>query len=311
MNAIFQAIARNSNSPTFKRSLTLILMAEAITILAAWLLLGVNINSWLQERSSQAVRISQTAAGSADWSKIGEVTRGHDSALFENYRNTLKTLSRKLFPQNDGDVYLVFVDGDEEYRIDPFDPVALDYVGRANVWETAAYKSQKTTFNLVPFADNFGTYLGAFTPVVVRDKVVGLVAAEYDSASLADFQGLVSKAFWYSLGPAALLALLVAYALATRFVDPLEVFRRIDETTREVEAEPSGSAAFIEGLSPREIEVTEYVRQGLSNKEIAERLVVTPETVKKHLKNIKDKTGFNKVDLAVHAEAARQRSVPA
>ena len=32
---------------------------------------------------------------------------------------------------------------------------------------------------------------------------------------------------------------------------------------------------------------------------------MTPETVKQHLKNIREKTGFGKLDLAVHVEARR------
>ena len=54
--------------------------------------------------------------------------------------------------------------------------------------------------------------------------------------------------------------------------------------------------------------MAELVRRGLKNKEIAEKLVVTPETVKQHLKNIREKTGFTRVDLAVHAEASRIQS---
>lgn len=41
-----------------------------------------------------------------------------------------------------------------------------------------------------------------------------------------------------------------------------------------------------EGLSNREAEVAELVTQGLSNKEVANRLFVTEKTVKFHLTNI-------------------------
>ena len=41
-----------------------------------------------------------------------------------------------------------------------------------------------------------------------------------------------------------------------------------------------------EGLSNRETEVAELVTQGLSNKEVANRLFVTEKTVKFHLTNI-------------------------
>jgi DNA-binding NarL/FixJ family response regulator len=50
--------------------------------------------------------------------------------------------------------------------------------------------------------------------------------------------------------------------------------------------------------------VAELIRRGLKNREIADKLVVTPETVKQHLKNIKEKTGLTRVELAVEVYAS-------
>jgi DNA-binding NarL/FixJ family response regulator len=50
-------------------------------------------------------------------------------------------------------------------------------------------------------------------------------------------------------------------------------------------APPPGSAA-VEDLSPRELEVLELVAAGLTNDEIAKRLVLSARTVKRHLTNI-------------------------
>ncbi|MBL8163758.1 MAG: response regulator transcription factor, partial [Anaerolineae bacterium] len=59
-------------------------------------------------------------------------------------------------------------------------------------------------------------------------------------------------------------------------------------------ASRQSKAALPDALSEREIEVLRLVAQGLSNSEIAERLVVTTGTVKKHLNNIYGKLGVER-----------------
>jgi len=53
-------------------------------------------------------------------------------------------------------------------------------------------------------------------------------------------------------------------------------------------AEP---ADLPDGLTPREVEVLQLIAEGLTNTEIAERLVVTPATVKSHVNHIFAKAG--------------------
>jgi DNA-binding CsgD family transcriptional regulator len=45
-------------------------------------------------------------------------------------------------------------------------------------------------------------------------------------------------------------------------------------------------------LSPRELEIADLVATGLTNSEIAERLVISPRTVESHVDHIKTKLGF-------------------
>lgn len=56
------------------------------------------------------------------------------------------------------------------------------------------------------------------------------------------------------------------------------------------------------GLTQREIEVIGLVTEGCSNKEVASRLNITEDTVKRHLTNIFDKVGMStRLELALFA----------
>jgi LuxR family transcriptional regulator, maltose regulon positive regulatory protein len=62
-----------------------------------------------------------------------------------------------------------------------------------------------------------------------------------------------------------------------------EITDRWNELQGTDRQQPERSSA---GLSPREVAIVELIAQGQSNKEIARRLGIAPETVKTHLKNI-------------------------
>jgi DNA-binding CsgD family transcriptional regulator len=53
------------------------------------------------------------------------------------------------------------------------------------------------------------------------------------------------------------------------------------------------------GISRREYEVLELIAQGLSNQEIAERLFVSPNTVKTHSSNLFSKLGVRRRTAAI------------
>jgi len=58
---------------------------------------------------------------------------------------------------------------------------------------------------------------------------------------------------------------------------------------------------LIDPLSGRELEVLRLLAEGLSNKEIANRLIVAPGTIKQHLKNI-----CRKLDVHGRMQAVRR-----
>ena len=68
-----------------------------------------------------------------------------------------------------------------------------------------------------------------------------------------------------------------------------------------ISAPKTGDAvdALIEPLSKRELEILRLIGEGLTNQEIAERLVITLHTVKKHSSNIYGKLGVRSRTQAV------------
>ena len=76
------------------------------------------------------------------------------------------------------------------------------------------------------------------------------------------------------------------------------VFRRVVEDTKQTHQ----SQSELSSLTDREQEVLELLAQGLTNKEIVERLVITTNTVKRHLKAIFEK-------LNVHTRSAATAKV--
>ena len=77
------------------------------------------------------------------------------------------------------------------------------------------------------------------------------------------------------------------------------ILGQVDEAPRK-----KTNRALLEPLSERELEVLGLIAQGLSNREIAQRLVLSVGTVKVHARNIYGKLGVSTRTQAL-AQAAR------
>jgi DNA-binding NarL/FixJ family response regulator len=72
-----------------------------------------------------------------------------------------------------------------------------------------------------------------------------------------------------------------------------------DKVMRQFSALPGARSPMVDGLTPRELEVLKLIAEGLPNKGIAERLVITEKTVKNHINNIFSKLHINDRSQAI------------
>jgi LuxR family maltose regulon positive regulatory protein len=82
---------------------------------------------------------------------------------------------------------------------------------------------------------------------------------------------------------------------------PSEMATGISSLDQHAQAEQVADAILSSGLSNREIDVLKLLAERLTNKEVSQRLLVSPETVKKHNFNIYRKLEVNDRRQAVAA----------
>ena len=125
------------------------------------------------------------------------------------------------------------------------------------------------------------------------DRPVVLLTASIDEAGFADALKLkVDGVLLKMSDPALLLDCLDCVRAGEEWIDP----------------HLNADAARAEGgreralLSPREAELVSLVRQGMRNRDIAEKLGITEGTVKVYLHSVFEKTGVaNRTELAIRA----------
>lgn len=139
----------------------------------------------------------------------------------------------------------------------------------------------------------------ASTPLPVRIVVLSssISKEQIVSALQLGARGVLQKNSVDELGKAITAVLEGQYWIAGKSVNNVvQVITELSATLTDAQSPKSY------GLTPRELEMIRLVTQGCSNKEIATRLNISEETVKRHLSNVFDKVGMsNRVELTLFA----------
>jgi len=135
-----------------------------------------------------------------------------------------------------------------------------------------------------------------------RTRVLILTMHESD---IHFFRALEAGAAGYVLKKAVsedLIKAVRAVARGEAFLYPTVARKLLDRYLQQRQAPPLTGAQGYEALSEREREVMFLLLQGLSNKEIAEKLVISPSTVQTHRARILQKLGLeNTIELVRYA----------
>ncbi len=124
-----------------------------------------------------------------------------------------------------------------------------------------------------------------------ESKVIVLTTFDDDEEV---FEGLRAGAVGYLLKDVSsekLVEAIRAVAHGESFLQPSIASKVIAEFARLSPHPPSEAQALVEPLSERELDILRLLSQGASNKEIANRLIITVGTVKNHVTNILAKLG--------------------
>jgi DNA-binding NarL/FixJ family response regulator len=132
-------------------------------------------------------------------------------------------------------------------------------------------------------------------------RVIILTTFDIDEYVFESLRAGASGFLLKNSSPEQLVQAVRLVARGDALLDP-GVTRRIIERFSELGGGQAESPAALEELTPREHEILQLVAEGLSNAEIAERLVVASGTVKTHVAKVLSKLGLrDRVQVVVLA----------
>ena len=126
----------------------------------------------------------------------------------------------------------------------------------------------------------------ASDPATAATRVLVLTTFDHDENVFAALRAGASGFLPKDTDPERLLDALRVVASGESLLAPRATRRLIEEFRRRVPVPPPASAAALERLTERELEVLQAIAAGLSNTEIAERLYVSYATVKTHVSRL-------------------------
>ncbi|MEV7779024.1 response regulator transcription factor [Kitasatospora sp. NPDC088351] len=135
-------------------------------------------------------------------------------------------------------------------------------------------------------------------PGAHRPKVLMLTTFDVDDYVYEALRAGASGFLLKDAPPADLIAAVRVVAAGEALLAPSVTRRLIEDFARTRPARRRDPKLRLNGLTPRETEVLELIARGLSNQEIAARLVLAEQTVKTHIGRI-----LAKLDLRDRAQA--------
>lgn len=128
--------------------------------------------------------------------------------------------------------------------------------------------------------------------VVHRPKVLMLTTFDVDDYVHEALRAGASGFLLKDAPPADLIAAVRVVAAGEALLAPSVTRRLIADFARQRPAVRKDPSLRLHGLTPRETEVLELIARGLSNQEIAARLVLAEQTVKTHIGRVLAKLGL-------------------
>ncbi|EYR63437.1 LuxR family transcriptional regulator [Actinotalea ferrariae CF5-4] len=126
----------------------------------------------------------------------------------------------------------------------------------------------------------------AADPATAGTRVLILTTFDLDEHVFAAMRAGASGFLPKDTAPEDLLQAIRVVARGDALLSPSATRRLVEEFVRHTPAAPAGRPAGVDQLTEREVEVLRLVAAGLSNAELAERLVVSYSTVKTHVSNL-------------------------